>query len=294
MFASLPKTIDDFKTWTWAQIAPFYDDLLARPLTTANVEGWLLDWTQIAALIDETNTHYTIATTTNTADAESEQQYKRYLDEVVPAASTAEQKIKQKLLDSGLTPAGFEIPLRNLRGEAAIYRDENTALLTEARKQSLEYDQIAGAQTALWEGEEVPLVQLTAVLEDPDRDKRERAWRLRFGRIVQDEAAYADVWKRMITTRRQIARNAGFDSFREYRWQQMHRFDYTPDDAKRFNDTIAEVVVPVASRLLEKRRQRLGVPTLRPWDRDVDPTGKPPLKPYETTALTHNLPTISR
>ena len=74
--------------------------------------------------------------------------------------------------------------------------------------------------------------------------------------------------------RAQLAANAGFANYRDYRWQQLYRFDYTPDDAKRFHDAIAEVVVPAAQRLNERRQQQLGVPTLRPWDMDVDPPGQ--------------------
>lgn len=282
MFEALPQTTNEFKNWTWAQIAPYYDELIGRSLTAINIEQWLLDWTKIAALIDEVNARFTIATTTNTADTVAEAQYTIFLDEIVPAASAAEQKVKQKLLDSGLEPEGFTVLLRNLRGDAAIYSDSNLPLLAEARKQNMEYDQIAGAQTVQWEGQEIPLVRLQPVLEDPDRARRERAWRARYGRIIQDEAAYASVWKKMITTRREIAQNAGFASFRDYRWQQLHRFDYTPDDAKQFNATIEQLVVPVVSRLAEKRRRQLDVSSLRHWDLFVDPSGQPPLRPWQT------------
>lgn len=282
MFESLPQTTEDFKTWKWEKIAPYYDDLIARPLTAENIEQWLLDWTKIASLIDEVNNRFTVATTTNTADTVAEEQYNFFLDEVLPPATAAEQRVKQKLLDSGLEPEGFAIPLRNLRGEAAIYRDSNLEYLADLKKQIMEYDQISGSQTVNWEGKEIPLIRLQPVLEDQDRDRREHAWRLRYGRIVQDEPKYAELWKRMINTRHEIARNAGFDTYREYRWQQMHRFDYTPEDAKRFNESIAQVVVPVVSRQSEKRRQQLGVPTLRHWDMFVDPLGQPPLRPWQT------------
>ena len=42
----------------------------------------------------------------------------------------------------------------------------------------------------------------------------------------------------------------------------------------------ASAVVPALTRVFERRRQQLGVETLRPWDLDLDPSGKPPLKPY--------------
>lgn len=62
-----------------------------------------------------------------------------------PQAMAAEQKVKQKLIESGLQPRGFELPLRKLKTEAGLYRESNLPLLAELRKLSLEYDKISGA-----------------------------------------------------------------------------------------------------------------------------------------------------
>ncbi|MGH2517439.1 MAG: M3 family metallopeptidase, partial [Ktedonobacterales bacterium] len=282
VFETLPTSAEEVSAWTWPRIAPYYDDLLARELTSANVARWLTDWTAISALLDELNTRYTIATTVNTADEESDHRYKAYLDEVVPPMMEAEQRVKQKLIASGLEPEGFALPLRKLRTDAALYRETNLSLLNEARKQMLEYEQLAGARMVEWDGKQIPLTQLYPILEEPDRDRRERAWRTGQARIREDTPALTDLWRRMIETRARIAANAGFDNYRSYRWQQLYRFDYTPDDARRFHAAIEEVVVPAARRLYARRREQLGVPTLRPWDTDVDPTNRAPLRPYTT------------
>jgi oligoendopeptidase F len=61
----------------------------------------------------------------------------------------------------------------------------------------------------------------------------------------------------------------------------MLRFDYTPQDCVRFHQAIEKVVVPAVQHLYEKRRRRLGVKTLRPWDLEVDPQSRPPLRPFQ-------------
>jgi oligoendopeptidase F len=94
-----------------------------------------------------------LANTLNTADAEAEQHYLAFLNDVFPQVQAAEQKLKQKLLESGLEPAGFEIPLRNLRAEAALFREANLPLLVEDRKLGTMYDKIVGAQTIQWNGQ---------------------------------------------------------------------------------------------------------------------------------------------
>ncbi|PZR97967.1 MAG: M3 family oligoendopeptidase, partial [Chloroflexi bacterium] len=94
-----------------------------------------------------------------------------------------------------------------------------------------------------------------------------------------------------------LARNAGLPDYRAYRWQQLNRFDYTPDDCKGFHRAVEEVVVPARTRLLEKRRRQMGVDALRPWDLRVDPSGKPPLRPFanieeltrKTSAIFHHV-----
>ena len=278
----LPATGQEFGAWTWEQIAPYYDDLQSRPLDATTVDTWLLDWTRIASLVDELNTWYSIATTVNTADTETRDRYTNFLDNIQPKTAEAEQRLKERLLASGLEPAGFAVPLRKIRTDAALYREANAPLLSDLRKMDVEYDNIAGARTVTWEGEEIPLVQLSPVQLDPDRDRRERAYRTMRGRIIQDTPQLATLWRRMITTRAQVAANAGYANYREYRWQQYYRYDYTPDEARRFHEAIAEVIVPAASRLYAKRREQLGVPALRPWDTEVDPTCKPALRPYNS------------
>ena len=112
---ALPTTAETLATWSWSQIAPYYDSLLACRLTASNVDEWLVNWTGIAALIDEASTRFTIRTTCNTADTQAQREYTTFLDDVLPPVMAAEQKLKQKLLESGLQPSGFALPLRKLR-----------------------------------------------------------------------------------------------------------------------------------------------------------------------------------
>jgi oligoendopeptidase F len=282
LFSSLPTHARDLTTWTWPQIEPYYNDLDAHSLTAANVNGWLADWTRIAELVEEVRVRLSIAAAQNTADTEVEQRHHTFLENVVPAAATANQKLKVKLLESGLQPEGFAIPLRNIRAEADLFREANLPLLTEEEKLGTEYDRISGAQTVEWDGQELTLDQLSPFLQHPDRAIRERAWRARSERRLVDREAINAIWVKLLELRGQMAANAGCADYREYMWRKRLRFDYTPEDALRFHGAIEEVVVPVRTRLLEKRRQRLGVETLRPWDLDVDPRSLPPLQPFQT------------
>jgi oligoendopeptidase F len=275
---------------TWSAIEPEYRALAERPLNAGNAAGWLADWTRLAELVNEAYQRLWVATTVDTTNAQSEQQYHTFLDEVYPQAQAAEQALKEKLIASGLEPAGFAVPLRNLRAQAQIFRQENLALLAEELKLSGEYDKIIGAQSVAWEGKELTILQLTPIQQDPERERRERAWRLGAERQLADREAINQVWRQALQVRQQLAANSGLyrDSgqhqrdpdYRAYRWVQLLRFDYTPEDCRRFHQAIETVVVPAAERIYARRKQRLGLPSLRPWDTEVDVTGKPPLRPY--------------
>src|SRR5690606_2264841 len=69
---------------------------------------------------------------------------------------------------------------------------------------------------------------------------------------------------------------------RDYMFAAMGRFDYSVDDCEAFHESVRKIVVPVLQEFAEERKEKLQVPTLKPWDMAVDPDNLPPLKPFET------------
>ncbi len=279
---TLPTDPQIFLTWGWNELEPFAQDLLRREITAETVEEWLSDWSRLSEVVDEMYTRLYLATAQDTTDETAKARFHRFLEEVFPHVEETDQRLKQKLLASGLEPEGMTIPLRNMRADAALFREANLPLLTQEQKLGQRYDAIIGAQTVTWEGEERTIAQMRPVLQDHDRARRERAWQRMVERQLQDREALNDLWVEMLDLRLTLARNADFPDYRAYRWQQFHRFDYTPEDAQAFHRAIEEVVVPAAAQVYAKRRQRLGVDRLRPWDLEVDPFGLPPLRPFTT------------
>ena len=287
MLKNLPSTPQEIIDWSWPSIEKYYQELEACPLDSSNVDAWLADWSSVGERIEEMYSRLAVATSTNTADKDAEARMNKFLDDIFPHALEADQGLKEKLLASQLEPKGFDIPLRNMRAEADLFRASNLPLLSEQQKLSIEYDKIFGAQTVQWEGKEITLTRLAMNFQQPDRGRREKAWRLKAERQLTDRKAVNELWKKFMDLRAKIAHNADQPSFREYTWQQKLRFDYTPEDCKSFAAAIEEVVVPAAVRICEKRKKALGLKTLRPWDlvdgwysRPTSPADAPPLKPF--------------
>jgi oligoendopeptidase F len=290
---SPPNNALDALDWPWEKYEPYFEELAERKLDSDKLKDWMLDWSHMEKLLNEVEHRLWVATTVNTTDKKAAEMYHTFLDKVYPPAKTAGQKLKEKLLDSGLEPENFAVQLREMRTQADLYREENLPLLSEDKKMDTVYDKIVGDQTVEWEGKDITLIKLHLVQQDQDREKREKSWRLAMERWQQDRQAIDELWIKFMNVRGQIARNAGYDSYRDYRWREMLRLDFTPEDCLRFDESIEKAAVPAALRAYERRKERLGLDRLRPWDLYVDPLKREPLRPYkELTELIDKCSTI--
>lgn len=276
--------IETFMSMDWEEIAPYYEELEGQALSQANVEGWLGDWSSLRELISERRSRLQVATSLDTTDQEAENQFRSFIKEVYPPSQSADQKLKRRLLESGLVPTGMEIPVRKMQAKADLFREENLPLLTEARGLGLEYDKLFGKQTVEWKGEEITIVQLKSKLQTPDRDERERMWRTLSERQLEDRSAINDIWVQLMELRWKLAENADKANYRAYRWQELTRLDYEPADSQAFVDAVEGVVVPAATRVYERYQERMGLEELRPWDlrENRSTMDFPVLKAFET------------
>jgi oligoendopeptidase F len=170
---------------------------------------------------------------------------------------------------------------RAVRASVEIFRDENVPIETDLAMLSQEYQAICGAMTVEFDGEERTLPQMAKYLQETDRPLRERAWRAITDRRLADTDKLELLFDRMLQLRGQVATNADFPSYREYRFAALHRFDYTPEDCIRYHAAVQQCVVPIWREIQLRRRETMGLDALRPWDTSVDPEGLEPLKPFE-------------
>src|SRR6185312_15831423 len=278
---ALPSSADALKTATWDDVAPYYEELTTRRLDETNVEEWLADWSAFEALLNEATSLANFAYSCNTADPEREEARLRFFSEIEPKAEEQRSRLQARLVRLDYTRPGLESMLKRFRNQLEIFNEANVPLFAQLARLSTEWAKLIGAMTVQWEGEDRTPQQMQPYLEEQDRDVRERAFRAMFKPYIDQRGALADLFNRMYDVRVQVAKNAGFDNFRDYVHREKNRFDYTPDDCFRFHESVEIAVQPAVKRLMERRRRLLGVDRLRPWDVGVDPKGRTPLRPYK-------------
>ena len=282
---TLPNSPEAFAEATWDDILPYYAELAARPLDTANVEGWLRDWARLEEMVAETSAIAYVAYSTDTASAAKEAAQVRFSSEIEPQMHEQHVGLSKRLLDIGYAQAELETLLRSFRNQLEIFREENVPLVGEEERLNTQYNKITGGMTVRWEGEEIPLPRLQPYLLNPDRAMRERAWRLSAQPYMDQHNALADIFDQQYALRQQMAKNAGFANYRDYTFRAKDRFDYTPADCEQFHAAVEQNVVPAVARRFEQRRQQMGLDALRPWDTAVDPEGRPPLNPFDDVGM---------
>ncbi len=280
----LPASPSAFAKAQWADVAPYFDELAARPLDPSNIEAWLRAWSTLEELVTEAAARAMIAYTIDTTDPLKEADHLRFSTEVLPRMEERSVELARRLVDSGYSTPTLQTTITRFRTQIEIFRDENVPIFAELEEHSARYQRITGGITVEWEGVERPLPQLLPFLKSSDRAVRERAFRASSQPYIERREELSGLFDQMYRLRGQAARNAGFLNFRDYIFPAKFRFDYTPADCERFHEAVEQMVAPAVERIMEARRQRLGLDVLRPWDLAVDPYRPKALRPFANAA----------
>lgn len=287
-------TPEQFADMTWEQIEPLYTALAERDLPDdAATEAWLKDWNDLDTSLMEAASVANVEVSCDSQNTEKEARHLKFSSEIMPKAGKIMNDLNGKWLDSGFAPEGLQQVMKRARTDREIFREENVPLNQELSKLSNAYNKASGAMTVEWDGKDVPLSRLNPFMENPDRDVRERAWRLHLQPYIDQRDHLADIFDDQLAKRQQVAQNAGFANYRDYIFADKYRYDYTPEDCYTFHDAVSATFVPALLEFHADRKRTMGVDSLRPWDLAQDPEGRPALKPYDSiddlTAIAENV-----
>lgn len=268
---------------TWADIAPHYEKLATRALTAENLRAWLDEFSALDEAVDERFSLSMIAYTADTGDEAREAAYKVWATEILPPLHEIRVTLGRRLLAFAEVLPDLDIFIRELRTDVEIFRAENLPRMAALEEMEANYDKISGGLTVDWNGEAKTVPELQPYLLDQDRDIRERAFRLGAKAYLDKKDEIASLFHEMVRVRHDLAREAGFDNYRDFAFAAKYRFDYTPSDCAHFHESVIAAVLPAIRRQRAKRQQELGVDTLRPWDLQVQPGATTRLMPFSTT-----------
>ena len=283
-FLSADIDLDD-----WGLLEPYFDALEKRELNSVKeLELWMRDRSELeSALAEELGWRY-IHVSRDTGSEEASAAYKKMIGEILPKVAPLEHALNLKLTQSPyfekLDKETYRIYLRSIKSQIELFHEENIPLNTELAELAQEYGSITGQMSVDWKGEQLTLQQAGVMLRENDRSLREEIYRKIQNERGSKSSELNDLFDRLIAKRQEVAKNAGFDNYRDYKFKDLGRFDYSVDDCADFHASIASAIVPIVKSFDDERIEKLGVDTLRPWDNQVDPEGRSPLKVFDGSA----------
>ncbi len=275
----------DFTVTNWETLEPFFKELAERPLTSpAHLEQWLKDTSEIEAVVSEDACWRQIKMTCDTTDKALEEAFTYFCMEIQPRLQPYADLLNRKLVDCPFTKeldtTRYFTYLRSVKKNIELFREANIPLQAELSVMQQQYGAIAGKMTVEVNGEEYTLQQAAKFLESHDRELRETVYRKIQDRRLQDEQPMNELYTQLVQKRDQVAKNAGFDNYRDYKFVELGRFDYTKEDCYQFHEAVKLHVLPLIEKIYQKKKEKLGLDTLRPWDTEAEPAGIEPLKPF--------------
>jgi oligoendopeptidase F len=276
---------EDFNISNWEQLEPWFQNLAERKISSPKeFELWLKDLNELEAVISEDACWRQIRMTCDTTDKTLEDSFNYFYTEILPKVQPYSDLLNKKLVESPYTKEldqeKYFTYLRNVRKSIDLYREENIPIHAEINVLQQQYGQIAGAMMVEVDGNEYTLQQSAKFLEDSDRKKREEVYRKINERRLLDKSSLHELFTSLVSKRNQLALNAGFKNYRDYKFAEMGRFDYTPQDCFQFHDAVRNHVLPLVDKIYERHRTKLGVDVLKPWDTEAEPEGIMPLRPF--------------
>jgi len=278
----------DFTVTNWESLEPFFKNLLERNIDKKeDLEQWMKDQSELEALVSEDACWRQIKMTCDTENKPLEEAFTYFCMEIQPKIQPYADALNKKLVNHPLAKELDEEKyftyLRSTRKSIELFREENIPLQAELSVMQQQYGVISGKMTVTVNDKEYTLQQATKFLENPDRKLREEVYRKINERRLVDKEALNTLFDTLIEKRNQEAINAGFSNYRDYRFKELGRFDYTKEDCYNFHEAVKLHVLPLVNIIYQKKKDKLGLDVLRPWDIDAEPDGIKPLQPFKTS-----------
>ena len=270
----------------WETLEPIFNQLINTEINSVSeLEKWLKNRSELEAALEEDFAWRYIKMTCDTTNDDLVKAFQYFATEIEPKIAPLNNQLNQKFVACAfaddLDTEKYFIYTRGIKKALELFRDENIPLQTQIQVEQQKYQGITGSMAVNINGEEYTLEQAANFLKNLDRNTRKQAWETITLRRLQDAETLNILFNDLKVLRHQVAVNAGFANFRDYMFAALGRFDYTPQDCFDFHDAIQKVIVPLLAQQADERKTALNLPSLKPWDMDVDTSGKEALKPFD-------------
>lgn len=269
--------VTKFEEFTYArpdfdQIEAEFKKALEQFTNSQNVDEQSHAMTKINDIRNEVSTMMSIVYIRNSIDTNDSfyKEERDYLDELSPKVDDLVTNYYKALVGSS-----FRNELEEKWGsqlfamaEAQIKSFSATIIphMQKENKLISEYQELIASAKLQFEGQELTLAQIHPYTESENRDMRKKAKETYFQFFADNEDQLDRIYDELVKIRTEMAHELGYENFVELGYHRMTRTDYDAAMVKKFRDQVKEFIVPLASKLKERQRQRIGLDELKFYD----------------------------
>ncbi|MBM7562964.1 M3 family oligoendopeptidase [Fusibacter tunisiensis] len=228
--------------------------------------------TEINALRNDVETAFTLVSirhSINTEDAFYDAE-NDFMDENAP--------LYQELVDRyyrAIAASPYQDQLRKAFGDHLFnlidvnlktFKPEIMEDLKQENALASKYTKLRASAKIQFDGEERNLAQMGPYYESKDPDVRKAAQEAVSAFFVEKEAEFDAIYHDLVQVRTRIARKLGYENFVEVGYMRLNRTDYDRNDVASYRKQVLRDIVPIATRLRARQKERLGLDTLKYYD----------------------------
>jgi oligoendopeptidase F len=278
---------EDLSIQSWEDLKSYFDDLLDREIgTKESFQQWLLDRSELDAVLEEDLAWRYIRMSIETNNEVLANAYTFFVTKIQPELAPLDDALNRKFMESPFrkdyTDSAHQIYFRSIETQVNLFQEKNVSIEAELNELAQKYGAISAAQSIEYKGETITMQKASQLLKEQDEEIRRTVFNKMVERRRADTETLNELYTQLITKRHELALNAGFENFRDYKFQALGRFDYTKEDCFAFHHAIKTHIVPLVKDIQAKKLAITGEAKFKPWNTEVDPEGKAPLKPFET------------
>lgn len=264
----------------WAEAA--YRDLIARSAAAGSAAEQLAVHKDYYKVSERINTSFALAEIRHdidTADAFYKAE-REYADELGPVLQQLDVEYGRQLYQSPwraeLEKALGQPFFKNIGMDLRAYDERIVPLRQQENALTTRYTDLIAAARIEFEGGVYNLSQMRPFTTHTDRAVRQRAWAALRGYLLSVTDELDEIYDALVKNRTEQAKQLGFENYVALGYLRMQRNSYDRPMVESFRRQVKESIVPLATKLHEARRARLGLDRLCHYDNDVYfPNGNP-------------------
>ncbi|MDR1567879.1 MAG: M3 family metallopeptidase, partial [Streptococcaceae bacterium] len=210
-----------------------------------------------------------------------------YWNEYAPKFGELSSNFSRVLIESPLRSALEKLYPKTMfqlaESEIKSFNAAIVSLKQAENRLSTQYNELIGSAQLDFEGEIYTLPEMTRFTTDKERIRRKAASEVVTAWYAENEAAFDDIYDKLVKNRHQQALTLGFENYAQMSLLVRQRFGYDLADIARYRKEILDKVVPVVEKLYQRQAQRNGIAQQMYYDLPLAfPNGN--AKPKGTTA----------